>query len=407
MSAPATSALDPARYAIGGRVPAAALRPATRDEVGEAFRAAARDRLAVVPWGGGVSLPRETRPGRYDLALDLSALDRVVEYEPADMTLTAECGVTIQSLRALLATHGQELPLEAADAPRATLGGALAANASGPRRLRFGAPRDRILGARFCLGDGTIARAGGRVVKNVAGYALQRLLCGSRGGLGAVLEASLKLVPAPERRTALVYGLDAKPLADPARWAVFPRLEPAALSVTGPAAAASLPLAGMPASGFLAVVLLEDDAPGVARQAAAATAALGEPTARLDGDEAVGLVQALADLEEQEGPRLSFASAHNTPAALASLLDSPGIERMVFHAPAGRLHLFPPAGAAQGLVHALQPRGFDLIAARGTGALDPALPAQEGLLALRRRIRAALDPSSTLTFGERWESGLA
>jgi glycolate oxidase FAD binding subunit len=228
MTSPATvaglgaRALDAGRFTIDGRAPRLAVRPENRDEAAEVLRAAAVDRLAVVPWGGGVSLGREGSPDRYDVALDLSALDRVIEYDPEDFTVTAECGATIASLRATLAAQGQELPLEAPQASRATLGGAIAANASGPRRLRFGAPRDRILGARFALAGGVIARSGGKVVKNVAGYGTHRLLCGSRGGLAVILEASLKLAPAPETRVALVFGVDAAALADASRWATLP-----------------------------------------------------------------------------------------------------------------------------------------------------------------------------------------
>jgi len=205
---PGPALLDPARYAIAGVEPLSVRRPATREQVAELLRGAARDGLGVVPWGGGVSLARERAPERYDVALDLTALDRVVEHRSEDMTVTAECGVTLGILRTALAAHGQEGQLEGARAERATLGGLLAANASGPRRLRFGAPRDRILGAQFALADGTLARSGGRVVKNVAGYALHRLLCGSRGGLAVLLEASLKLAPAPARRVALVFGVE-------------------------------------------------------------------------------------------------------------------------------------------------------------------------------------------------------
>jgi glycolate oxidase FAD binding subunit len=160
---------DPASYAISNTVPRFAVRPATRDEVVEAVRAAATDDLKVVPWGGGVSLHMVRAPERYDVAIDLTALDRIVEYDPDDLTITAECGVTLRGLRDTLAARGQELPLEGARGDVATLGGALAANTSGARRLRFGAPVDRILGARFVLGDATFARSGGRVVKNVAG----------------------------------------------------------------------------------------------------------------------------------------------------------------------------------------------------------------------------------------------
>src|SRR5258705_7094373 len=156
---------EPARYGAPGRAPRLALRPASRDEVAEALRAAARDGLTVVPFGGPADAALAADLPSFDLALDLSALDRVVEYEPEDLTVTAECGVTLATLRATLAARGQELPLESPGGGRTTLGGALAANASGARRLRFGAPRDRVLGARFVLGDGPLARSGGTVLQ--------------------------------------------------------------------------------------------------------------------------------------------------------------------------------------------------------------------------------------------------
>lgn len=403
----AARAADPARYALAGVAPRAALRPATRAEVAEALKAAAREGLAVVPWGGGAGLAREAVPLRYDLALDLAALDRIVEYDPEDLTLTAECGVTIETLRAAVEARGQELPLEAARAARATLGGALAANTSGPRRLRFGSPRDRILGARFALADGTLARSGGRVVKNVAGYGIHRLLCGSRGGLAAILEASLKLQPAPEQRVALVFEASAATLADRTRWAPFPRLQPAVLSVLGADAAAAVAGLGGPAGRdtFFVIVGLEDEARWVEHQAAVATAALGTPATRLEGADVARLWQSLADLEDREGAQLSFATARNTPATLAPLLGRPEAAGLAFHAPAGRLLLPAPRAVAQELVRALASEGFALIEARGAGALEPALPPQAGVLALRASIRAALDPASTLALGERWATG--
>src|SRR5258705_530742 len=200
----------------------------------------ARDSTDTAPRRAGSS--PEAPIGRYDLAIDLTALNRVIEYNPEDFTVTAECGVTISTLRSLLAARGQEAPLEAPRADRATLGGVLAANASGPRRLRFGSPRDRVLGARFVLANGTLARSGGKVVKNVAGYGIHRLLCGSRGGLALIVEASLKLAPAPERRLALIYEASAEQLLDRARWDRFPRLEPAGFSVIGGTAAPLLPI---------------------------------------------------------------------------------------------------------------------------------------------------------------------
>jgi len=404
--------LDSARYAIAGVEPLSVWRPATREEAAEVLRAAALDRLRVVPWGGGASLARERAPERYDLALDLTALDRVVEYQPEDMTLTAECGVTLGTLRAALAARGQELPLEGARPERATLGGLLAANASGPRRLRFGAPRDRILGARFALGDGTLARTGGRVVKNVAGYAVHRLLCGSRGGLAVLLEASLKLAPAPARRVALVFGVDARALGDAARWAALPRLEPALLTVAGQALAGTLPVAS-PTDPFTVIAGFEDDHARVDQQVAAVERLLGEPDARLEDDSAAALWQALADLEDRDGARLTFTSPANTPAALAPLFDQPeAAVAALFHAAAGRLHVFPARTAARDLVELLARAGFSLIEAvagtpdsAGVAALEPVIAPQAAVLSLRARLRQALDPAGVLAFGPRWEQG--
>jgi FAD/FMN-containing dehydrogenase len=310
------------------------------------------------------------------------------------MTLTAECGVTIAALRAALAARSQELPLEGGFADRATLGGVLAANASGPRRLRFGAPFDRILGARVALGDGTLARSGGRVVKNVAGYAIHRLLCGSRGGLAVLIEASLKLAPAPERRVMLeLDGLEAAALSDPARWTRFPRLEPAGLTVTGHG------------DGTCTVsVGFEDEPRWVESQAAATLEAIGAPSRRLEDAEVCARWQALADAAAGEGPALELVTPGNTPAALGPLLAKAPRARFVFHAPAGRLHLFAGPTGAQELVDALAEHEFTLVAACGLD-VAPTLPPQVALRDLRQRIRAALDPGSTFALGERWGWG--
>jgi FAD/FMN-containing dehydrogenase len=396
---------DPARYALGGRAPRFAVRPTDRDEVVEAVRAANRDGLALVPWGAGVALAHEPAPPRYDLALDLSGLDRIVEYDPEDFTITAECGASIATLRATLAARRQELPVEAAYAGRATLGGVLAADTSGSRRLRFGAPHDRILGARFVLADGTLVRSGGKVVKNVAGYATHRLLCGSQGALAVVIEASLKLAPAPEARLALCYDIDAAALVDAARWAWLPRLEPAFATVLGATAAAALPGSAGGGPAFTVIVGLEDDRPRVAEQESLVRRALGAPRARLEADDVAALEQSLADLEEQSGARLSFTTAGNAPAALAPLLDHVADGRLVFHAPAGRLHLFPERDALAASATAAAACGFVLRATRGTDDADGSPRSGAGVLALRERIRGALDPARVFAFGERWASG--
>jgi glycolate oxidase FAD binding subunit len=397
-----SSGLDNTAHAMRGVAPRQVVRITRREELVDAMRAAARDGLRVVPWGGGVALTHESAPVRYDVALDLTGLDRIVEYDPEDFTLTAEVGATLATLRATLAARGQELPLEAALAPRATLGGVLAADASGPRRLRFGAPHDRILGAWFVPADGTMVRSGGKVVKNVAGYGTHRLLCGSRGGLAVMVEASLKLAPAPGVRLALGYPADEAQITDPKLWPALPRLEPSLVSVAEASLGTGLPSNGAP---YTVVIGLEDDLARVKEQERAVTAILGQPAARRDGDDAVATWQALADLEETAGPRLSFTTAANTPAALAPLLASRAMPRLVFHAPAGRLHLFPAADAAEDLAREVAAHGFTLMGTRGLDRSLPALAGRSGSLALRARLRAALDPNRTLALGEAWADG--
>jgi glycolate oxidase FAD binding subunit len=394
-------------FRLGSAAPREIARPASRDELCEILERASRDRLAIVPWGGGVGFAHEAAPARYDLAIDLTALDRVVEYEPEDVTVTVECGVTVAALGARLAARGQELPLEAPHADRATLGGALAANASGPRRLRFGAPRDRILGATFALAEGTIVRTGGKVVKNVAGYGIHRLLCGSRGGLAILIEASLKLATAPEARRALIYRAGAGDVADAKRWAPLTRLEPAFVSVVSATEVDALAVPSLATAAGEAVVAigLEDDAPWVSRQAELVTRALGEPVVRLEGADARMLAQRLADLENAAA-RLTFTTAANTPAALAALEGEASTPRFVFHAPAGRLHLFPNgADSSPEMIRRLAERGFTLIGATGVPDAKAALAPMVATLRLRTRIREALDPARAMALGDRWERG--
>jgi len=394
---PAANAADPARYALGGVAPAAARRPAGADEAAAIVRACSEHGLGLVPWGGGVTLAHERAPGRYDLALDLSALDRVTIFEPDDFTVTAECGVTLDALRAALAAHGQELPLEGAAPARATLGGVLAANASGPRRLRFGSPRDRVLGARFVTGDGVLARTGGRVVKNVAGHAVHRLLVGSRGGLGVLLEASLKLLPAPPARACLVHGLDAMALADAARWRGFARREPTALTVLAGTGAAAAPFAT--GASFTVVTGWEGDPAWVDACVEWTIARLGRPASLHRDRDAEPIVQALADAAEAPATRLTLASAHNSPTAIAAL---PAATALVFHAPAGRLEITPRPGGEAALLEALMSRGFEPIDVRGL-ALELPAPSTR-VRALRAQLAAALDPRGVMAFGPHWKN---
>lgn len=390
-------AVAPEAYALGAHEPRLALKPTLAEEAAEALRAAAAEKLAVVLWGGGTRLRRTLPAHGYDVALDLSGLDRILEFESEDLTVTAECGVTLATLAATLAARGKELPLESPHAERATLGGTLAWNGSGARRRRFGAPVDRILGARFALSDGTLARAGGKVVKNVAGHAVHRLLCGSRGGLAAILEASLKLLPGPETRVALIYAMKGWQVAEAARWKDLPRLEPAFVSVLGAAAAATLPESARVDAPFIGLVGIEEDRSWAAEQEQRVIAAFGAPAVRLEGEAVVALTQALADAEDQDGAHLTFTSAHLTPAPLAPFLDRPEARRLVYHAPAGRLHWFPAEAVATTLALEMHGAGFTVTGRTGPVAFQQPIPPEAAIAALRERVKHALDPAGALS----------
>jgi glycolate oxidase FAD binding subunit len=144
-------------------------------------------------------------PRRLDGVLDLSGLAAVVDYEPADLTATVQCGIPLAALAARLAAQRQFFPLDPLDGSSRSVGGVLATSASGPLRYRYGTPRDLLLGVRFVQADGTVTWGGARVVKSVTGYDIPKLMVGSLGTLGVLVEATLRLHPLPEaERTWLV-----------------------------------------------------------------------------------------------------------------------------------------------------------------------------------------------------------
>src|SRR6201998_2449454 len=153
--------------------------------------------IAVIPRGGGTKLDWGNPPKRAELILSTTRLNRILEHAWADLTVTVEAGCTLKSLQKKLAQHGQRLAFAGLWPERATIGGVLSTNDSGSLRLRFGALRDLIIGATIALPDGTLASSGGKVVKNVAGYDLPKLVTGAFGTLGVITRAVFRLHPLP------------------------------------------------------------------------------------------------------------------------------------------------------------------------------------------------------------------
>jgi glycolate oxidase FAD binding subunit len=189
--------------AVDGVVPSRTLRPGTTDELAAVITAAGRAREAVVLWGGGTRIGVGDPPERYDIAVELTGLTGIVEHSPPDLVCTVRAGTTLAELASVLGASGQRWPVEAPHPERATVGGTIASAAAGPSRLRYQHPRDWIIGCSAVLGDGTITRAGGRVVKNATGYDLTRLYSGSYGTLVALADVTLKLMALPERTATL------------------------------------------------------------------------------------------------------------------------------------------------------------------------------------------------------------
>jgi glycolate oxidase FAD binding subunit len=193
-----------AAMAIGGRIPQYVLYPPSAESVARALKFAADHDLAVIPRCNGTKLGLGNPPCRYDLALSLKELNRVPHYEPADLTITVETGMILGDFQHFVGREGLWLPLDPLGGARASVGGILATNSAGPLRLRFGSPRDMVLGIKVATTEGKLIKSGGRVVKNVAGYDLCKLLVGSYGTLGVIVEASLKLFPRPAARATFV-----------------------------------------------------------------------------------------------------------------------------------------------------------------------------------------------------------
>lgn len=202
------SFLEAPQYNVDGQTPRMIARPRTVEEVSAVLDLACRQDLKVVPWGGGTTISLGRPPLRVDLALDLSDLTGVVDYEPADMTASFRAGTTLQDAQALLAAHGQFIPLDPPGADRVTLGGILATAASGPWRHRYGTPRDLVLAVRVVHADGTVTRGGAKVVKNVAGYDMPKLYIGSLGTLGVIVEATFRVYPRPAFEATYLMTFD-------------------------------------------------------------------------------------------------------------------------------------------------------------------------------------------------------
>jgi glycolate oxidase FAD binding subunit len=216
--------------AVEGVVPRVVVEPASSEAVGGVLDWTSREKLCVLVRGSGTKLGWGPAPRQVDVLISTRRLNAVVAHRHGDLTATIQAGATLGDVNRALSQHRQWIPLDPPFADRATVGGIVATNDSGPRRHRYGSPRDLIIGVEFARADGRLAKGGGIVVKNVAGYDLPRLLTGSFGSLGVIVTATFKLYPlTAASRTLLVEPSSPSELGTLASKLTASQLTPTAL----------------------------------------------------------------------------------------------------------------------------------------------------------------------------------
>jgi glycolate oxidase FAD binding subunit len=318
----ASDAGELARYAVDGVTPAVAVRPGSAEEVAEVVRFAAAEKLALIASGSGSKLGIGMPPARYDVALELTRLNRIVSYDPGDLTLSVEAGMGISVLFDALGEKSQWLPLYVPWFERATLGGILASNSISPLRYMFGGPRDFLLGMEFVTGDGALCKSGARVVKSVAGYDLHKVLLGSLGSLGVITKVNFRTFPLPRAQRCFVAAYsDLHSAWDFCRRIAQSPLKPSLVEVLDPGAARILADAKLPADQWCVVGAAIGHEPVVERHA--------RDLAQLARDTRAVSFEALEDADKQrllgrvrEFPRIVSEQHPETAVLRASVLPS-------------------------------------------------------------------------------------
>jgi glycolate oxidase FAD binding subunit len=397
------------------------LKPRDRKEVEDAVRWALGNDKALELAGQGTKRAIG-RPSQTDLTLDLSGLTGVTLYEPAELVLSARAGTPIAEIEALLDNNKQELafepmdfgPLLGGNANGGTLGGAIAANLSGPRRIKAGAARDHFLGVTAITGRGETIKSGGRVVKNVTGYDLCKLLAGSWGTLAAMTDVTVKVLPKAETEaTVLVTGLkDARACA---------AMAAAMGSSSDVSGAAHLPdhvaswFDGLPKTEASTVLRLEGFAPSVEHRKAALAKHLKSfgPVSLIDEKESRALWRSIRNVQP-----FAAEAARSRPLWRISVAPGQGHEIAAAITPAAQMFYDwaggliwvampfaaePDAAAIRGATAALGGHATLVRAPTAVrAAMDVFAPEEPALHALTRRVKESFDPKAVLNPGRMW-----
>lgn len=199
-----------ADYSVDHVAPKVVIFPSDTEQVARVIEYANRKNLTIIPWGSGSKVAMGIPPERLDLVIGTSRLNQIVDIDAANLTSTVQAGVTFKEIQSRLTSkeYGCYLPMDPPFCNSATIGGILASNSTGPRRLLYGLPRDIVLGVRFVAPNGEIVGSGGKTVKNVSGYDISKLMIGSAGTLGILCETTLRLLPLPERMETLLLSYE-------------------------------------------------------------------------------------------------------------------------------------------------------------------------------------------------------
>jgi glycolate oxidase FAD binding subunit len=384
---------------VGGAEPEGVVAPGTEAEVRAVLEIAGASGVGVVPVGGGTDLGPEAPTGPF-MVLSTARMEGVEDYEPADMTVTARGGTRLSDLSGVLGARGQWLPVDPPFAPDRTVGGLVATGAAGPLGMAYGAPRDHVLGLSLMTGDRRVLRLGGRVMKNVAGFDLVKLVVGSRGTLGVVLSATFRLFPRPAvERLAVVDGEGPGALTAVARVVATAPVVPASAVMVAP---------GLDGGGASLVVRVQG---ALAAVAADTQALLGDALANarvLDGAEAHARLGAVRDHAARHPLVLrAFVAPASIHEAVAALQDALPVEALAAEVLSGRVRVGTSedgrtAAAVERVRTRLADLGGTLVVERGSPGLVaqvPPYPPGGRSAALEAALRRRFDPGGVLSQG--------
>jgi glycolate oxidase FAD binding subunit len=367
------------------------------------------------------------RPAQTDLTLDLSALSGITLYEPEELVLSAKASTLLAEIEAVVAAKGQQLAFEPMDyatllggvAGRGTIGGALAANLSGPRRIKAGAARDHFLGFSAVSGRGETFKSGGRVVKNVTGYDLCKLIAGSWGTLAAMTEVTIKVLPAAEtEETLLIRGLEPAQAVEAMTTAMGSACDVSGAAHLPPEVATSIPAVAGAAGGGITALRLEGFSPSVVHRRGVLQG-LMKPfgdLATIDASVSRPFWKAVRDVtpfaagrEGMERPLWRISTAPDRGAELGATIAQRDGAKVLYDWAGGLLWLTlaasDDAGAAR-IGPAVAATGGHATLIRAPASMRAALgvfaPQEAGLAALTKRVKESFDPKGVLNPGRMW-----